>query len=482
MTSLVVEHVSKRFGSKLALDDVAVNFEAGKIHVLLGENGAGKSTLAAVLSGSSVPTSGRILVDGRPVDFSCPHDSAEFGIAMVHQRPLLAKELTVWENIILGAEPVVRPAILGVINKDAAIKKIELLQEEFPLETVLDPYNKASALSADNVFYTAFLAVLYRNPKFIILDEPCAPLTDLQRKELYSHLKKLARQGLGIIVITHNILEAMEYSDKVSVLRKGRVFFDGTVQENSFEEISENFSKYTDKGKVQERVVFGNNPLLSVLHLGARPVAGTALFDLSFSVCSGEIVLILGQREAGMETLENILTGMNSDKNQGEVVLGNFPPFCLERKALSVKKMREFGVGIVPFDRTFYGSNPALKVVQVAAVYEKPSRQKAVAQEIVSNADIQISLHESASNLSGGMLQRLILARELHYKPKLLILSEPLQGLDAESAMKLAAKLDCVAKEGTGILVLATEANTLETKATRIYELVAGRMQERNAR
>ena len=298
-----------------------------------------------------------------------------------------------------------------------------------------------------------------------------------QRTRLYQCLKNLAKTGIAIIVITHNVQEAFMYADKVSVLRKGHLIFTGNVEDKAFEQIAEGMGKSHLIQNISYADEIKKEMILSVSNLSARPVTGSALFDISFSLSSGEILLILGQREAGMETLENILTGTFSEKKDGIISVGKEYLCDLEKKNLEMPVLRKFGCGIVPFNRTFRGSNPGLTVEDVAGIYESPKTKRKVAEQLVKKADIQISVQELASNLSGGMLQRLILARELHYNPKLLILSEPFQGLDAMACDNLVKQLTEVADTGTAILVLAAEASVLIKNSTKTFSLVSGHLQ-----
>ena len=469
MKKIKLNNISKNYGKKIVLDNVSLEITPGEIHILLGENGAGKSTLASILAGQNFPSSGTLTFDEKPIEFS------EF--SMVHQRPLLAKNLSVWENIILGSEPMLKPEFLGIINRRKAFAQIRILQKKLNLEGILDIKQSVSDLSADCVFYTAFLSALYKNPEVIILDEPCAPLDNSQRTCLYQCLKNLAKTGIAIIVITHNVQEAFMYADKVSVLRKGHLIFTGNVEDKAFEQIAEGMGKSHLIQNISYADEIKKEMILSVSNLSARPVTGSALFDISFSLSSGEILLILGQREAGMETLENILTGTFSEKKDGKISVGKEYLCDLEKKNLEMPVLRKFGCGIVPFNRTFRGSNPGLTVEDVAGIYESPKTKRKVAEQLVKKADIQISVQELASNLSGGMLQRLILARELHYNPKLLILSEPFQGLDAMACDNLVKQLTEVADTGTAILVLAAEASVLIKNSTKTFSLVSGHLQ-----
>lgn len=476
MKTIQLEKISKCFANKTVLKEVSLTLSQGQIHTLLGENGAGKTTLASILCGKQKPSSGQIFVENNLTEFSSPLDALKKGISIVQQRPVFVENLTLWENIALGFEPVHSPKILGVINQKKAFQEISLLLEKNNIGLNLDIYKKASGLGADGIFFVAFLAALFQKPKYLLLDEPCAALDETQRKRFYELLKNLAAAGLGILVITHNISEALEYSNQISVLKKGNLVYHGQPDGKKVNDALFSVTAFSENPSSTEKESnFSKTPIFSVSDLSARPKSGSALFNLSFSVYSGEICLIKGQQESGMNTLENIVTGMYGGKCKGFFSIEKDNPILIEK--LTPKKLRRLGTGIVPFNRIFRGSNPNLKVEQVAGIYENPAKIKNVAEKIISEANISISSKELAANLSGGMLQRLILARELFYKPKFLILSEPFQGLDRAASISLVEKLVSVAKSGTGILVLAAECFTLPEYATSMFLLTGGKLQ-----
>lgn len=526
--------ISRRFGLKQALDEVDAVFHTGEIHVLLGENGAGKSTLAGILTGSVIPDSGNIYLDGAPVAFAEPKAAAAAGIGIVHQRPLLVPELSVLENVMLGAEP----ARWGIINRAAEKAAVARLKARFDIGISVPDMLPAAALSADGIFYTALLAAVSRNPRFLILDEPAAPLDSRQRQQLYSCLKReISDVGTGIIVITHNLQESVDYADAVTVLRKGKVVLSchrngtghfasagelsdalfpgtpsrtgiGTVSaggstgnhdvavsctEDSITAQAESSTDYSGIGQesalYQEAVRLpgvetpvagsGSNGnscgrlVFAVNNLTCRPVTGAAIFNVSFQVWSGSITLIAGQREGGLETLENITTGMQPCRCTGTYILGD-REMNFQKHPLRSDILRMFGTGIVPFNRAFRGANPRLPVEVVAGVYESPQKRRTVAGTIITEAGITALPEEPVFHLSGGMLQRLILARELYYKPQLLILSEPFQGLDHSASSALISRIQRLAAEGAAVLVLTTESGGFAAIASRQYVLAGG--------
>ena len=520
--------ISRRFGVKQALDEVDAVFHTGEIHVLLGENVAGKSTLASILTGSVSPDSGNIYLDGNPVAFAEPKAASAAGIGIVHQRPLLVPDLSVLENVMLGAEP----ARWGIINRAEEKAAVTRLKTRFDIGISVPDMLPAAALSADGIFYTALLAAASRNPRFLILDEPAAPLDTKQRQQLYSCLKReISDIGTGIIVITHNLQEAVDYADAVTVLRKGRVVLschrNGTGHFASAVELSEalfpGVPDRTDTGTVSAGVFTGDHDVavsctgdsitaqeasgtdysgigqesalyqeavripgvetpaggscgrlvFAVNNLTCRPPAGAAVFNVTFQVCSGSITLIAGQREGGLETLENITTGMQPYRCSGTYILGD-REMNFQKHPLRSDMLRMFGTGIVPFNRTFRGAHPRLSVEVVAGVYESPQHRHAVADAVITAAGITALPEEPAFHLSGGMLQRLILARELYYNPRFLILSEPFQGLDHSASSALISRIQRLAAGGAAVLVLTTESGGFAAVASRQYVLTGG--------
>lgn len=510
MKKLELKHISRSFGGKQVLKDFSAVFETGRLYCLLGENGAGKSTLAHILSGLLTPTEGCIMIDGREVSFPSPKKAGLQGIEMVHQRPLLVKQLKVWENIALGKEALWGPQFLGIVNKALCLKKTEKLLRDYTVGVELHPEQITENLRGDQLFYTALLAALYKTPSFLILDEPSASLDENQRDALYKSLQNLTMQGCCVLVITHSLREAVRYGDYVLVLKKGVLSLQSRRGQPTFtqesirralfsEEKLSLFKTYSEKPENRDITLASikhkvshcsisedsaslhdsaghEKTLLSVHNVCAKPVQGAALFNVSFSVDRASLTLILGQRESGMETLENIITGMKPDVQSGDYIFQGKKSVPFSKNPLTPQKLREFGCGIVPFNRTFWASYPDLTVAQVAGIYETPVKKKEVSEFLIEQSGIKIHPQEYAKNLSGGMLQRLILARELYYKPRLLILSEPFQGLDSFATFEMTERLVSIKNQGTGILVLSGEGIALSKHADYTYLLDSGHL------
>ena len=327
---------------------------------------------------------------------------------------------------------------------------------------------------------------------------------------MYKSLQNLTMQGCCVLVITHSSREAVRYGDYVLVLKKGVLYLQSRRGQPTFTQesirralFSEEklllFKTYSEKPENRDITLASikhkvshcsiseasaslhdsaghEKILLSVHNVCAKPVQGAALFNVSFSVDTASLTLIWGQRESGMETLENIITGMKPDVQYGDYIFQGKKSVPFSRNPLTPQKLREFGCGIVPFNRTFWASYPDLTVAQVAGIYETPVKKKEVSELLIEQSGIKIHPQEYAKNLSGGMLQRLILARELYYKPRLLILSEPFQGLDSFATFEMTERLVSIKNQGTGILVLSGEGIALSKHADYTYLLDSGHL------
>ena len=470
---VALEHISKRYLHKTVLEDLSLVFQGGMIHALLGENGAGKSTTAGILSGALEADSGTVLIDGKAVHFSSPRDALRSGIVCVRQRPLIADGISVWENVLLGTE-------YGAAGKK--LKKAEIFSRAELLKSKWAPHLNFRALAAhiggDERFYTALISALIREPLMLILDEPSALLDREQRASLYANIRELADKGMNIVVITHIMQEASRYTDTVTVLQKGK----GA-------EYYERSALYALKTKSEAahlhavRAERAGDDCISFEHIGVRPKKRPALFDVSFTAKSGCITLIEGLPESGLGTLENVITGMESARTAGscriktdgrtlriDLKSGKWTPYFLRTEA----KLR---TAIIPSDRTFRASNPDLSIEQLlCAMYGGKSADE-YTKRLIEKAKVSIRPDEKAASLSGGMLQRLILAREFENDPNLIIACEPLQGLDGKAAERTQELLLNFAHRGAVVIVLSSSEFPSSLCAAR-YSLEGGVLNE----
>lgn len=454
--TIALHGVSKKYLLKTALDSVTVTFDSAKIHALLGENGAGKSTLAGILCGDITATSGTILIDDKEVSLSSTKEGLAQGIVLVHQRPLLASSISVQENIMLG-----------VHATTAALA--ELKQRWCPWLTLS---TLVKDLGGDGRFYTSLLCALLRTPRFLILDEPSALLDAGQRTELYTNLKTLTHSGCTILIITHSTAEATTYADTVTVLREGRLL---TQYPTASDYKAASLATTSKVSAVQTE---GSACCISLTHVSCRPKNRPILLDATISVPYHAITMITGMKESALGTLEDVLTGMNNAPCTGTISFSCTKDndcqttINLHKKLLTTSFLRARHTAIVPSDRSFRASNPALTVEQILTTYCTGTIHLK-AQELIDRAHVNITPLESVSNLSGGMLQRLILAREQSIDPELFILCEPMQGLDTTAQAELCKTLVAIAKNGKAVLVLGATDFPL-TLCNKVYSLEGG--------
>ena len=376
-----------KFSHKAVLQNLNLNWKGGQLHALLGENGAGKSTAANIICGELKSDSGQILLDGKEVSFTTPRAAIEHGICYVHQTPMLADSISVKENLLLGINKEYRKNIIPVTKKWLNGVRLELLAKE---------------LNGGLRFFAALCIALIKCPRLLILDEPSALLDDEQRTFLFEGLRELALGGMNIIIITHNYDEAETWCDTIDFLEDGKLIEKkrlasltaGLKIKNNSANVKSNLSG------VENTIVFNN--------LSAQPKNGVPVHNLNFSIEKGKITLIQGLAQDGLATLEELVT---------------------KRKKLPMP------AGIIPTDRKYTASNPNLTILQMlTAALDIPQNQKpAAALEMIKNAGVNITPYEKCKNLSGGMLQKLMIEREFYQNPKSLILCNPLQGLDVKT-------------------------------------------------
>lgn len=460
--TIQTQNLTKKYTLKTALENASLTFQSGKIHALVGENGAGKSTLAKILAGDIAPSSGKIFLDGREISFKSAKDSLNAGIVLVHQRPLLASKLSAKENIILKFPK------LMYANKE----QLYMLKATWTPNLNLDSYVRD--LGGNMRFYVSLLGSLMRKPACLILDEPSAFLDMEERKRLYRNLRKLADKGTTVIIITHSTEEALSYTDSVSLLHEGSLVkqFETPLEYRKHLE-SQNANKkdipsisFSTKRKI----------CLEIKDASSRPKNRPALLNVNIKAHYGEITSILGLKEAASDTLEDLVTGMDCSYSKGSVIFtapnGTETSMNIAKGQYSTAFLRSHKTAIIPSDKTFRASNPNLTIEQMMSVYQKKTSEKNI-QELIEKAHVNIKQKEYAYNLSGGMLQRLILERELAIDPDLLILCNPMHGLDIQAQFSLCERLSTLAQQGKAILITGASDFPLSL-CQNIYRLEGG--------
>lgn len=470
MFSFSINSINKIFLHKHTLSDISLEFCSGEIHAILGENGAGKSTLANIITGAVKPTSGSIFINSRQVRFYSEYKARKNGIVMVHQYPLLANELTVWENIALGHENI----LCGMLRTKRMINKVKLLSQEWNFE--LDIMQKTCKLSAGERFMVEFFNAVYANPRLIILDEPCTALSASYKKIFFNKLTELAKKDIAVILITHNIDDAVTYADKISILKKSRLLktIDNRLHKVQADTLIESMfcnddidcsleSHHTDSDIVH---ISANKTVFEIKNLNLKNQNGCFLKDINIKAKSEEITFICGQRENGLDILEDVITGMYSQKYEGNMIVNGYR---IENPTPA--RLRKLKMSFVPSDKKYRGSNPDISVYEMLISVSKSFANKKIVQNIIDSEKIDIKVDEPVSNLSGGMLQKLIISRETGIKPRIIVLSEPTHGLDTQTSHKMWKSLRSLADYGTAVIILSTDDTFADEYSDEIYYL-----------
>jgi simple sugar transport system ATP-binding protein len=479
-SNLIVEMqgIVKRFPGVLANDHVDFELRPGEIHALLGENGAGKSTLMNVLAGLYKQDAGIINVKGNPLEFSSPRDAIRSGIGMVHQHFMLVPSQTVTENILLGLD---EPRFLMRLAEYD--KKVAELGNKFGLK--VDPRAKIWQLSVGEQQRVELLKMLYRGANVLIMDEPTAVLAPTEIEGLFQTLRAMIAQGKSVIFISHKLQEVTAIADRVTVLRRGKVTAAGVPTKGvTRQELA--------RLMVGREVVFSiekkpNQPgevILDVKDLHAENDKGLpALRGLSLHVRAGEIVGVAGVAGNGQTELSQVITGLRKCK-QGDVSL-NGDKINNRDTLYGI----QHGMSYVPEDRTHVGSAPNLSVTDnvIMKKYRKPPISKGnlldmnaatnFAKELKQAYDIIVpTVNTPVRLLSGGNLQRVILAREISDHPNFMVAVQPTRGLDVGAIEGVHRLLLTQREAGAAVLLISEELEELLSLSDRVYVIYEGKI------
>ncbi|MBL8132248.1 MAG: ABC transporter ATP-binding protein [Anaerolineae bacterium] len=460
-------------GGVLANDDITLSVEQGEIHGLVGENGAGKSTLMKILYGMEQPDHGEILLAGRSLKIANPHAAIQLGIGMVHQHFQLVPNLTVAENIALGAEP-----RKGLFADQAAMhSRVRALSERFGLQ--VDPAARVSDLSVGLQQRVEILKMLYRDARLLILDEPSAVLTPQEVESLFSVLRRLVAEGCTAIFITHKLYEIMSICERATVLRRGRVVGSVRTAESSPAEISRLMVGH-DVASPQ-RTPPNANPRDRLVVRALTTGSAHRSTPLDFTIRSGEILGVAGVEGNGQSELIEALLGVRTGVT-GDIVLDGT---SLSR--LNARRRREKGLALIPEDRNREGLSRPMQVWEnlASATYYRSARASVLdlgglqgaARDLIRRFDIRVSSEKSAvSTLSGGNAQKVVIARELAESPAVLIAAQPTRGLDVGAAQFVHEQLLNLRREGVGILLISADLDELLALSDRLIVMFEGRI------
>jgi simple sugar transport system ATP-binding protein len=480
---LELRQITKRFGDVLANDHIDIVVKAGTIHAIVGENGAGKSTAMRIAYGFYTADSGEIIVDGEPRDIKSPHDAIALGIGMVHQHFMLVETMTVAENIVLGAEP---GSGLALDLKSAGAQ-IRQLSEEFKL--AVNPNEPIEHLSVGQQQRVELLKALYRHARLLILDEPTAVLTPLEVEEFFVILRRMREQGKTVIIITHKLSEVLAISDEVTVMRDGKVVGRVQTKDTNAAELARLMVGREVLLRVEKPVANVGKPQLEIRNLSVTDINGAKrVNDISFEVRSGEIVGIAGVEGNGQTELIEALAGLvEPERLSGEI---NFEGRNLN--ALGARIRRELGIAHIPEDRhrrglllefslsenSILGVHYRPPIVALAGgVFLDRNAVQQRANEIIQGFDVRPpNAALPARALSGGNQQKLIIGREYHVHPKLLLVSQPTRGVDIGAIEFIHRQLVSLRDSGCAILLVSAELEEVTSLSDRLLIIHEGRI------
>ena len=470
--------ITKAFPGVVANNKVDLEVRKGEILALVGENGAGKSTLMNLLYGLLHPDEGEILIDGKLAHIGGPRDAIAQGIGMVHQHFMLIPVFTVGENVMLGREPVSGP---GFYDHARARKEIDELTKRYGLR--LDPDARTGDLPVGLQQRVEIVKVLYRGANIVILDEPTGVLTPQESKELFAVLRDLVKSGKTIIFISHKLREVLEISDRITVMRRGKVVGHLVTKDTTEQEIATLMVGREVLLRVDKKPAKPGDVTFKVENLTASSDRGVpALKGVSFELRQGEILGIAGVEGNGQSELMEVLAGTRRATG-GRVLLGD-----KDVTSFDARTEREAGIAFVPEDRRGTGlvlnysvadnlilgrqRSPAFSwhelVLRLVAIKEWAKR-------LVKEFDIRTpTIDTAARNLSGGNQQKIIVAREMASRPRVLLAAQPTRGVDIGAIEFIHRRLVAERDEGTAVLLVSAELDEIRSLSDRIAVIYEG--------
>lgn len=470
---LELSGVSKSFGGVAALRDVDFSLRRGEIHGLVGENGAGKSTTMKIIAGVHHEFEGVMRIDGREVRLRSPRDALAAGVGMVHQELSVAPDLTVAENVFLGAQPLGRAGLVDWARMNAEAKR---LLAGFGLD--LDPRTRMGGLPVGVQQLVELSRVLFSGARILILDEPTSALSPPETARLFDVLRRLRAEGRSVVFISHFLDDVLAISDRVTVFRNGRkVVTEETAKLDKNAVIGHMIGRHAAELHAGEAAdLTGDDAKPVVLELREASL-GRALDRFSLTLRAGEITGVYGFMGCGQVELSRALFG-KLRLDSGELRLGGRPA-----RLGSTAAARRAGLALVPENRRLmlFRTEPVYKNVSIAILgrisrlFLRPARERAIAA--AHAADLQIRPPAPGvplGSLSGGNQQKVALAKWLTHLPKVLILSEPTRGMDVGAKEDVIRILKSLRDRGVAILVLSTEPETILTLADRVTVMRKG--------
>jgi simple sugar transport system ATP-binding protein len=475
--SVELHSITKRFPGVVANDHVSLALRGGEIHALLGENGAGKSTLMKMLYGMLQPDGGEMRVRGEVAHISSPSAAIRYGIGMVHQHFMLVPSLTVAENVALGLNTPMQALKLAPVQR-----RIQELSAQYGLK--VDPSAYIWQLSVGEQQRVEIIKALYRDVQILILDEPTAVLTPHEVSDLFKVLTRMKANGCGIVFISHKLYEVLEISDRITVLRDGRVVGETTPAAATRESLVQMMVGRAISLQVERPPLTIGAPRLRVTGLSAWSDRQTvALNNISLEVCAGEILGLAGVSGNGQRELAEAIAGLRP-VTAGRIVIDD-----RDVTPATVRERVQAGLSYIPEERMKDGAIRTFSVMENAILQEHDSPHLAAngimnftairtyTQAFIESFNVKTPGQQTQiRNLSGGNIQKLILARELSRSPKVLIAAQPTRGVDIGATMYIHGRLHEQRKQGTATLLISEDLDEILALADRIAVIYEGQI------
>lgn len=461
----------------VANEHIDFSLKKGEIHALLGENGAGKSTLMKVLFGIETPEEGEIFINGKKAVIKSPYEAIDLGIGMVHQHFMLVPSFTIAENIILGVEPK-KNKIFTDIEKAIEISQDIAKKYNFDINVK----DKVENLPVGIKQKVEILKALYRGADILILDEPTAVLTPQETEELFVQLKKLKENGHTIIFISHKLDEIKQICDRLTIMRNGKNMGTYNAEDLTTDQISKLMVGRDIILKFNKEKANPQNTILKVRNLYVINSSGTQKVNgISLDLKQGEILGIAGVEGNGQIELVEVLTGLN------ESYKGDYALYGMDAKTLSIKDIRDLGLAYIPEDRMTFGVAQSMDILNnlFTNQYEnerysgkyfiKQKSMEEAAKELIKEFSIKAnSFRQSVGMLSGGNIQKVVVAREFSNNPKVIIANQPTRGIDVGAAEFIRRKILEFRDRGCAIILVSADLNEVMELSDRLAVMYKG--------
>lgn len=477
---LEAKHISKNFGGVVALSDVNLTMQPGKVTALIGENGAGKSTLMKIFSGVHTQYEGDIVLNGKTVKFNGTKDAEAAGIAIIHQELNLVPYLSIAENIFLGRELV---NAFGMLDKKSMQEQTAALLIKINLN--VSPAAKIAELKVGQQQLVEIAKALYTNAAVIIMDEPTSAISDKEVDNLFSIIAQLKADGKTIVYISHKLKELFTIADNYTILRDGQTVdageMKGVTKDALIQKMTGRQLGFEKSGKtINDAPVLLEVKNCSLKHPLFRIT--NILTDISFQLHQGEILGVYGLMGAGRTELMETIFGLHAKNSSGTIVVNN--------KTVAIKKPADAiaaGIALVPEDRKLHGlvlnqtikSNISITILKKLESFGllNAKKEKALAQNYINQLAIKTSSDKNlAQQLSGGNQQKIVLAKWLATHPQVLLLDEPTRGIDINAKAEIYKLMKSLAAQGMGIVMVSSELPEILAVSDRVLVLCEGEL------